>query len=79
MLMIEAVDPFECERCGRTDDAIAALGRRSLCTECRQALDLCTMCAAPALSGEWWCVACEIAMDDYCGDGDIPVVLVHVP
>jgi hypothetical protein len=67
-----STDPFICECCG-TYDAIAGIGARSLCTTCRQSLDLCTMCAAPALSGEWWCPDCEFSIDAYMGD-----VLVEV-
>jgi hypothetical protein len=57
--MQDADDPFVCERCG-ADDSIAGVGRRQLCTACRQALDLCTLCAAPALSGDWWCPDCDL-------------------
>lgn len=55
-------DPlYRCERCERTDDALAAIGKRQLCSTCREALDLCTLCASPAMSDEWWCPDCDLA------------------
>lgn len=56
--------PWPCERCECANDAMTAVGRRQLCTDCRQALDLCTMCAAPTLSGEWWCPECELTFSE---------------
>jgi hypothetical protein len=57
--------PLRCERCEGTHDPMTAVGRRQLCTACREALDLCTMCAAPALFGEGWCSDCELGLQEY--------------
>jgi hypothetical protein len=51
-----------CEQCGK-EEPMCSMGERQLCEDCRLANDLCTLCARPALHGDWWCI--EHDMDPY--------------